>query len=187
MAENCKAGSTGPGGSPLDRNAAGPFGSGMRISWGRWGPWFEAAFGRFRLRLHLLTPVAIGAVAWSSGSLLGRYLMLLSSLVLHEAGHVIAALRLGSRTAEMELWPAFGRAWVGRLHDRREGWIAVAGPAVNLVLAGGLCAAGGRLDLHLGSADWLDFLFTVNLGMGLGNLLPVAPLDGGRALSAWRR
>jgi Zn-dependent protease len=152
-----------------------------------WGPWILLRRGPIVLRASLLLPPAALALAWLSPDAAARYALLLGALVAHELGHAIAALRLGARAVEVSIWPLFGRALLERLAGGREAAVAVAGPAVNLVLAGGLFTLGGRPDLGLRSAPLLDFLLTVNLGMGVGNLLPLAPADGGRALAALRR
>lgn len=152
-----------------------------------WGPWLVLRRGPLALRASLLLPLAAAALAWRSGDAAARYALLLGALLAHELGHALAAVRLGARAVVVSIWPLFGRALVERLAGRREAVVAVAGPAVNLVLAGGLFALGARPDLALRSAPLLDFLLTVNLGMGAGNLLPVFPADGGRALAALRR
>lgn len=105
----------------------------------------------------------------------GQALMLQGILacVLHELGHWLMIRRLGGRVralrltlvgAEMSLDPK------RPLSYWREALAALAGPAVNL-----LCAAL--------AAQWKLYLFAgLNLCYGLLNLLPIFPLDGGRAL-----
>lgn len=147
--------------------------------------WLSLSRGRLTLRLHVLLPVAVAAL-WLlfGGDLSLRYLLLLATLLVHEFGHAAAALALGSRQVRVRVWPVFGRADVETFPDRRLAWVALSGPALNLLLAAALLAGGARFGLHLRHAPLLDFLLTVNLLMGLGNLLPVPGLDGGRALAA---
>ena len=139
--------------------------------------------GRLKLRVHLLLPVAIAA-AWYFVPRFGPpYTALLGTLFLHETAHALSSLALGGRLAKVSLLPTYGWAAVERFPDRRECWAALAGPFANLLLAAGLALAGARPDLHLLDARAIDFLLTVNLAMGLGNLIPFPPLDGGRFLA----
>ena len=147
--------------------------------------WFSVPLGRLTVRLHATIPlVAAVTVYWAPG--IGvRYMLLLAVLLLHELGHALVSLALGGARAVVSLSPAFGWADVVAFHDRREGWTALAGPAFNLTVAGALALAGAGLDWSLGSAAPTDFLLTVSLVMGVGNLIPVKPADGGRAFSAF--
>ncbi len=103
------------------------------------------------------------------------------SVVLHELGHALAARRYGIDTAHITLYPFGGIAAIKRMPEEpaQELVIALAGPAVNFVLAAGL---GWLWSLGLGWAPlWLAAL---NLGMGVFNLIPAFPMDGGRVLRA---
>ena len=118
-------------------------------------------------------PPAAGATA-----LLG--LGVFGSVFLHELGHALAAKGFGIHTRSITLHPLGGLATLDRAPNTptEEVMVALAGPAVNVLLAGlsvGLWAAG------LPDAAWLAF---INVGMGLFNLLPAFPMDGGRVLRA---
>lgn len=121
-----------------------------------------------------------------------------SCVVLHELGHCLVARRFGIDTLEIVLLPIGGVAMLAvgpgyRSKSETEAAqdelrIAVAGPAVNAViacvLAVGLLLTG---DLLAGSwsNEFVVGLFAFNLGMGLFNLLlPAFPMDGGRVLRA---
>lgn len=147
--------------------------------------WLVIGPPRCRLRIHLLLPVAV-AVAFAAGNLGWRYLILLGTLVLHEFGHAVAGLLAGGRRTVVSLWPWRGRADVERFGGAREAAVALAGPAANLLLAGVLALLGGALNLRLGRAPLLDLAFTASFLMGVLNLVPVRPADGGVALAAWR-
>lgn len=106
---------------------------------------------------------------------------LFGSVVLHELGHALAARRYGIETAHITLYPFGGIAAIqGQPEDpAEEVVIAIAGPAVNFALAalfGLLWAMSGGL--------LLTALIGMNLVMGLFNLIPAFPMDGGRVLRA---
>ncbi|MFQ5749548.1 MAG: M50 family metallopeptidase [Planctomycetota bacterium] len=105
-------------------------------------------------------------------------LVLAASLLAHELGHALVARRLRVEVLDITIWPLGGMARMEGLSDRPglEGAIAVAGPLVNLVLA-------GLFHLVPGSIAFL--VVWVNFVLGAGNLIPVFPLDGGRVLRAF--
>lgn len=120
--------------------------------------------------------------------------LFLASLLAHELGHAILARRMGVEVEGITLW-LFGG--VSRLRAEAGGpagelEIAAVGPAVSLVLAAlfwGVSAAlhaAGAPALLSAAAGWLA---VINLILGVFNLLPAFPLDGGRVLRAflWSR
>jgi Zn-dependent protease/CBS domain-containing protein len=125
-------------------------------------------------------------------------------IVLHELGHAITAQRFGIQTRDITVLPIGGLARLERMprDPRQELLIAIAGPAVNVVIAGLLflmlafiphgapapdaeeapAAALGLTGLH----GW-GFLLTLaytNAALVVFNLLPAFPMDGGRILRA---
>jgi stage IV sporulation protein FB len=103
----------------------------------------------------------------------------------HELGHLIVALRFGWTVKEVKLLPFGGVMEVeeaGTLPAQEEMWVAIAGPAQNAILAviAYLLALAGWID-----KGWSDDFVRANALIGLFNLLPVLPLDGGRMLQAW--
>ncbi|MEE8106467.1 MAG: M50 family metallopeptidase [Planctomycetota bacterium] len=192
MQERSKPESTGVGeanslsGSGL--HSPEPGGPEGRVSTGveRAGPfWITLTIGRGCWRLHMLTVLVAAALYWNG--LWWRYLLILAVLALHESAHAWAALALGAKRVEVRIWPLFGRALVERFPDRRLALVAAAGPVFNLLAAAGLALLGAEFNLRIARCSWPDLLFTANLVMGLGNLLPIPPADGGRVLAALRR
>lgn len=116
------------------------------------------------------------------------------SVLLHELGHALRALRHGVHIEGITLWLFGGVARFRHLFPsaRAEFAIAIAGPLVSLglVVAFGLLAwGGGRLGWGDPAVGVLDYLARIN-GIVLGfNLVPALPLDGGRVLRAylWHR
>jgi Zn-dependent protease len=107
---------------------------------------------------------------------------LAASVILHELGHAFAALHYGIKTAHITLYPMGGVAAIESMPEDpdQEIVIALAGPAVNVVLA----ALGGWVWTVWDHPLVTGFVIT-NLGMCAFNLLPAFPMDGGRVLRAF--
>jgi stage IV sporulation protein FB len=114
-------------------------------------------------------------------------------VLLHEFGHILMARHYGIRTPDVILLPIGGLARLERLPDqpRQEFWIALAGPAVTLVIALALFAGlgfSGPLSFaeegELGLRPFLMQLAVINGFLLAFNLIPAYPMDGGRVLRA---
>ena len=148
----------------------------------------------FLLLLGFLFLMATLAGGWRSGvrSLLLLVLVFVCVL-LHELAHSYVSVRYGLRVRSITLLPIGGLALLEDLprEPRQEIHIALAGPAANFVLAlwlGVLLAVvePSRPFLPVLSGEaLLASLFWSNLYIGLFNLIPAYPLDGGRVLRAW--
>jgi Zn-dependent protease len=130
-------------------------------------------------------------------------LLFFASVVLHELGHAIVAIRNGIAIAGIDLWLFGGVAKMRRDTDSAgvEFRVAVAGPLVTLAIIVVCSAAGAALvgadgferavllDSEAGAIEVvLGYLAFVNLLVLLFNLLPGFPLDGGRIARsiAWK-
>ena len=113
---------------------------------------------------------------------LSEILWAVLALVLHEAGHALAALICGLRLLRVELFPFGGEILTeGMVGDNpaRDVMVALAGPTVSLFSAGLTYIMEGNLWI----ADF-SFFMEFCLLLGLFNLLPALPLDGGRVIKA---
>jgi Zn-dependent protease len=124
--------------------------------------------------------------------------IIFGSVILHELGHVVAGKRSALSPKAIVLFPTggvtiFDEAQPGSTADwKQEVRIAAAGPVVNFLVAGiaaftvGVAMPHDRIwaDPYLNSANLPNSLVWANLWLGLFNLLPAYPLDGGRVLRA---
>ncbi len=146
----------------------------------------------------LLVSIVIGYWAKNNDILAGLegggfILALFGCVVLHELGHALMARRFGVPTADITLLPIGGVARLQRIPERprEELLIALAGPAVNVVIVCLLYfVAGVDFPGHFGDADHLvearfwPKILEVNAFLALFNMLPAFPMDGGRVLRA---
>jgi Zn-dependent protease/CBS domain-containing protein len=146
------------------------------------------AAGRFPLLYPNLHPVVYGVAGLTAG------LVFFLSLLAHEVAHAVVARRHGVGVEGITLWLFGGVARLsGEAPDPgAELRIAGVGPLVSVVLAGAFYAvavvvdAAGAPGIAVGVFTWLAL---INLVLAAFNLVPAAPLDGGRLLRAvlWRR
>ncbi len=170
--------------------------------------WRFARVAGIELRVHLsfLLVVVLGALQWGGlglrGALFGIVLTLLTfaSVTLHELGHSVVAQAFGIPVKDITLYPIGGIARLGRRPKTpgQEFLIAIAGPAVNVVLV--LVLGGIGVALFGQPVLWeavinarnveptLVTLFAMlvlsNAVLAIFNMIPALPMDGGRVLRA---
>jgi len=172
---------------------------------------------RIDLRVHVLFvlgAIVVLAQAWGKNGIgLGPGVVQLALLFLivliHEFGHCFGCRATGGEASEILMWPLGGLAYVAPPHNWRAHLVTtIAGPLVNVVFClltavvlvvwtGSLAAVpwnpfnpyaafgpgGGHVQF------WLTTFYYLNLIILLFNVLPIYPLDGGRALQSllWSR
>ncbi|MEV5128248.1 site-2 protease family protein [Streptomyces decoyicus] len=163
------------------------------------------------LRMHWSVPLLVGLFAyglghqglpvWTPGRSDAVYAvagvagaaLLMGSLLLHETAHAATARRKQISVQDVTLWALGGTTRMGRPQTAAAAFaVAVSGPLISLVIGG--VALGAGIGLHELSG-WavpsvvLAWLGWANLFLGVFNLLPAVPLDGGRVVQAvlwWR-
>lgn len=118
--------------------------------------------------------------------------LLFLCVLTHEFGHIFAARRYGIATPEVLLLPIGGVARLERMpaDPKQELVVALAGPAVNVVIALALTILhGAPATVHFGALDdpgvsMVERLILANILLTLFNLIPAFPMDGGRVLRA---
>jgi Zn-dependent protease/CBS domain-containing protein len=170
--------------------------------------WRFARVAGIDLRVHVsfLLVIVLGAMQWGGfgprGALFGAVLTLLTfaSVTLHELGHSVVAQAFGIPVKDITLYPIGGVARLGKRPKTpgQEFLIALAGPAVNVVLVLIIGAVGvglfgwQALGEAMGNArneqPTFETLFSMlvmsNAMLAIFNMVPALPMDGGRVLRA---
>jgi Zn-dependent protease/CBS domain-containing protein len=129
-------------------------------------------------------PGRSSVIYWATATAVAVVFVL--TLLAHEISHALVARHYGIRVRRITLWLLGGVAELDGEppHPRADLLVAVAGPATSAALAGALWAAAhliGGSGLLAVSLSWLALVNAILAGF---NLLPGAPLDGGRVLRA---
>jgi stage IV sporulation protein FB len=154
------------------------------------------------VRVHITFLLFLGwifAASWVSGGAqaawqgLAFLLLLFACVVAHEFGHIFTARAFGVSTPDVTLLPIGGVARLERIPEEpwEEFLIAIAGPLVNVaiafalvLLAGAHLSPGDLVAVESPRASLIDRLAAVNLFLGVFNMIPAFPMDGGRVLRA---
>ncbi|NET48851.1 MAG: site-2 protease family protein [Merismopedia sp. SIO2A8] len=125
-----------------------------------------------------------GPLPWVLGMITA--LLMFSSVVLHELGHSLVAMRQGIEVKSITLFIFGGLASLAE-ESKTPGnafWVAIAGPLVSFALFVLCTLARYSLTLPAPVSGILGLLGSVNLILGAFNLIPGLPLDGGNILKA---
>jgi Zn-dependent protease/predicted transcriptional regulator len=144
----------------------------------------------------------VGLGAGTTGAVFGVVvtLLLFVCVTLHELAHSFTAMRYGVTVRDITLLPIGGMAQMEKIPDQpaQELKMALAGPLTNLAIAAILIViclpfgirstvGVGELFQMLGMVNWqglVAYLVVANIALGLFNLVPAFPMDGGRVLRA---
>lgn len=165
--------------------------------------WKLARIAGIDVYMHATFLLLIGWVAfsyWTEQGTLGAVLsgilfilLLFVFVVMHEYGHALTARKYGIKTRDITLYPIGGVARLERMPEKpiEELWVALAGPAVNIVIAAilfGYLLVTRTFEpltgLTVSSGSLVERLMIVNLWLVGFNLIPAFPMDGGRVLRA---
>ena len=128
---------------------------------------------------------------------IGFVLSVFVCVILHEFGHALMARKFGVRTHDITMTPIGGIARLERMPEGKgqEFWVAIAGPMVNFVIVGltwcgFFLVEGIRLPLFSSTLwsvenqppSYFIILLLANGYLGVFNLIPAFPMDGGRML-----
>ncbi|MEU4097682.1 site-2 protease family protein [Streptomyces sp. NPDC026673] len=163
------------------------------------------------LRMHWSVPVLVVLLAYGLGretlpawipglsptvytvAAAAGAILLMASLLAHEIAHAATARREHLSVEDVTLWAMGGMTRMGRPGSAGAAFlVAVSGPLASLVIGGAALGAGIGVDAAAHRSvpgALLIWLGWANLLLGVFNLLPAAPLDGGRVLQAllwWR-
>jgi Zn-dependent protease len=113
-------------------------------------------------------------------------LLFFGSLLLHELAHSLVARARGLRVESITLFVFGGVSNIA--HEPTSAWeeflVAVVGPVTSLVLAAVYWQIGQLVAPASTVAAMAEYLVYANLALGLFNLLPAYPLDGGRVFQS---
>lgn len=165
--------------------------------------WKIGEFAGIGVYIHatfLLIIVWVVLIYWRQGHDLAAtiagiifVLAIFGCVVLHEFGHALTAKKYGIKTRDITLLPIGGVARLERMPDDplQELWVALAGPAVNIVIAVlvyiWIQSTGGLQpieQLSVSGGSFAERLMLVNIFLVVFNMIPAFPMDGGRVLRA---
>lgn len=185
-------------GSPTNQNKLKPAEPEVRDAWSL----KLLSVSGIPIRLHftfllMIIWFSVSSFAGSGATLVLFALGLFTCVALHELGHALTAQRFGYTVSDIVLYPIGGIASIEQNpRARHELLIAVAGPAVNVVIALILAAVLASMkqlpdmsQLQGGSLAGFEktpirLLLYANIALVVFNMIPAFPMDGGRVLRA---
>ena len=125
---------------------------------------------------------------WGLGGFI-LYVFLFTSVILHELGHSYVAKKYGVTIEKILLLPIGGVAMMDKIPKRGEFKIAIAGPIVSILLGIMFIVISNFFDFDILNINGMVYpLFmtvgALNIMLGIFNLIPAFPMDGGRVLRA---
>lgn len=137
--------------------------------------------------LHFSFLIMFGIIALLNPKMILMYVIVFGVVVLHELAHALTARHYGIPTKDITLYPIGGMASLAFMpkDPKQELTIALAGP-----LSNGVFALASLWCLFLVEENGIAFrlisyFVVINIFLGLFNLLPAFPMDGGRVLRAY--
>jgi len=129
----------------------------------------------FKLAIHPLF-ILIFLIAVLMGYI-KQFFIIMAIVTIHEMTHVILALHYGAELDKLIIYPLGEMAVLSNLHIIKainKFFILLAGPAINIIL--------GFMLLNISNNEMFKFICISNFAVGIFNLLPIYPLDGGKIL-----
>lgn len=125
---------------------------------------------------NLMTPTGIPFFLFTTSILFG-------SVLLHELAHALAARYFGYSTKGISLTFFGGIAFIEKLKSNKpwhEILISAAGPMFNLCIIFPIFLYLSHITCGISAEHWFDYIWIINLMLGVFNLVPAYPMDGGR-------
>lgn len=131
-----------------------------------------------------VSSLEVGLTPWLLGFVTA--LALFACVTVHEFGHAVVAMHFGYEVESITLWLLGGVAKPGEQPRNwvQEFWIAIAGPAVNLIIVALSVLVVTVIPLGNVLLFLVVYLALLNVVLAVFNMLPAFPLDGGRVLRA---
>jgi len=142
--------------------------------------WLAAAMRLRIVRIHPLFTILLLLSAISGFFV--EAITLFAIVIVHELGHVAAIRWFGWRLKAIKLLPFGGVAEVeelGNVPAREEAIVAMAGPIQHVWMIG---LAFAMREWGGVAPEWWNYFMEANVLLGLFNLLPILPLDGGKIM-----
>lgn len=138
----------------------------------------EITISKLNITVSVLLP--LGIIATICLGIFAKYILVFTSMLLHELAHIIAAAISGKKIFSIKIYFTGLSAEIEELNNTIQNIIILSlGPLINLILFGIGFAAG----IHWNKDDnMLDFFMLSNLFLFVFNVLPILPFDGGRLL-----